>query len=101
MMTNYKCYRCENFETPRFFDMKKHFNRKYCCKKLEYKIFFSDDQILCLSIIPYTNNIHNIDEIETQHLEKSNLIDYASMDIMDLKNPERESVKYKKFLLDN
>jgi len=32
---------------------------------------------------------------------KSNNIDYSSMDIMDLKNPERESVKYKKFLLDN
>jgi 2-polyprenyl-3-methyl-5-hydroxy-6-metoxy-1,4-benzoquinol methylase len=32
---------------------------------------------------------------------KSNNIDYASMDIMDLKNPERDSGKYKKVLLDN
>jgi 2-polyprenyl-3-methyl-5-hydroxy-6-metoxy-1,4-benzoquinol methylase len=32
---------------------------------------------------------------------KSNLIDYAGMDIMDLKNPERDSDKYKRVLLDN
>lgn len=32
---------------------------------------------------------------------KSNNIDYASMDIMDLKNPERVSGKYKRVLLDN
>jgi hypothetical protein len=31
---------------------------------------------------------------------KSNNIDYTSMDIMDLKNPERDSGKYKKVLLD-
>jgi hypothetical protein len=32
---------------------------------------------------------------------KSNLIDYAGMDIMDLKNPERDGDKYKRVLLDN
>jgi 2-polyprenyl-3-methyl-5-hydroxy-6-metoxy-1,4-benzoquinol methylase len=32
---------------------------------------------------------------------KSNNIDYTSMDIMDLKNPERDSGKYKKVLLNN
>ena len=82
-MTNYKCNRCDKYETNKFSDMIKHFSRKHCCKKLESKIFLSDDQILCLSIIPYTNNNHNIEENETQHLEKSNLIDYNKKELFD------------------
>ena len=101
-MTNYKCYRCENFETPRFFDMKKHFNRKYYCKKLESKIFLSDDQILCLSIIPYNINKHNIDENETQHLEKSNLIDYNKKELFDeLDKIEKNKCKTCKYCNEN
>jgi len=55
--------------------MKKHFNRKSCCKKTNKNMFLSDDQILCLSLIPYYMNKHNINDNEIKHLENSNIID--------------------------
>ena len=61
MSVNYKCYRCCKFETHVYYDMKKHYNRKYSCKKNQQRMFMSDDQLLCLSLMPYYNNIHKIE----------------------------------------
>jgi hypothetical protein len=69
-ITNYKCNRCDIYETEKFNDMKKHFNRKNLCKQSEKYMFLSDDQMLCMSLIPFCKNKEN----NMKHLENSNII---------------------------
>ena len=80
MSTIYKCHRCDLFDTTRFSNMKKHFNRKSYCKKNSKYMFLSDDQIISLSLIPYN---HNITEKDTDHLKDSNIIDKNKNKLFD------------------
>jgi hypothetical protein len=94
MLTIYKCNRCNIFETGRFGDIKKHLFRKNVCKKNEKNIFLSDDQILCMSIISYYKNIHNINEDEIKLLKDSNILDINKKELFDkLDNIEKNNCK--------
>jgi len=94
MSVNYKCYRCCKFETHVYYDMKKHCNRKYSCQKNQQHMFMSDDQLLCLSLIPYYNNVHKIDLVEVEHLNNSKIIDKNKDELFEnLKNIEKNNIK--------
>ena len=94
MSVNYKCYRCCKFETHVYYDMKKHYNRKYSCKKNQQRMFMSDDQLLCLSLMPYYNNIHKIDLCDIEYLKDSKIIDQNKEELFEqLRNVEKNNIK--------
>ena len=94
MSINYKCHRCCKFETSNFNDIKKHYIRKYPCNRSPTSLLYSDDQILCLSLISYHDNIHNIDISEIQYLNKSNIINKNKIELLEeLKNIEKNNIK--------
>jgi hypothetical protein len=84
MSINYKCNRCKIYETNKFPNIKKHIIRKHCCKLCNESMFTSEDQILCLSLIPYYNNIHNIDESEIIRLKNSNILYKNKNELFDI-----------------
>jgi hypothetical protein len=70
MSSSYICKKC-NYKTLYFSDVKRHLTkRKQCAKKLE-AFDFSEDQLLILTLLPYYNNIHLINNSEIEHLSKS------------------------------
>jgi len=98
MSINYKCHRCCKYETCFFNDMKKHYSRKYLCCSSQSSILYSSDQILCLSLIPFNENIHKIDLSEVEHLKKSNIIDRNKKELFEeLKNIEKNNIKICKY----
>ena len=98
MSIKYKCTRCCNFETPLYFDIKKHFIRKYPCKKNKLNMFMSDDQLLCSSLIPFYDNVHKLDLSEIEHLKNSKIIDKNRHELFDeLKKIEINNIKICKY----
>ena len=94
MSINYKCNRCCKFETCFFNDMKKHYTRKYLCSSAQSSILYSCDQLLCLSLIPYNDNIHKIELSEVEHLKKSNILDKNKTELFEeLKIIEKNNIK--------
>jgi hypothetical protein len=74
--------------------MKKHYNRKYSCKKHQQHMFMSDDQLLCLSLMPYYNNIHKIDLCDIEYLKDSKIIDQNKEELFEqLRNVEKNNIK--------
>ena len=68
--TNYLCKKC-NYKCDTYYDIKRHLNKKKSCPK-EYEAFFnSDDQLLVLTLLPYHDHIHMVDNSEIEHLNKS------------------------------
>ena len=67
MSTNYICKRCDTCMC-RFYDFIRHLNRKNICKNKNNIIFYSDDQLFILSLIPYYNNVHQIKEEDIEYL---------------------------------
>jgi hypothetical protein len=63
-MSKYICKSC-NYSTKNFWDIKKHVNKKKLCYDNNNKslINLSKDEILVFSIIPYNNEIQNIDDV--------------------------------------
>jgi hypothetical protein len=72
--TKYICKRCNNYNTIRFTDLKKHICRKSPCNKKKELLLVSDDQILISSLMPYFNDIHSIEQKDIEHLSKSEII---------------------------
>ena len=70
----YICYRCNNFNTIKFTDLKKHICRKSPCDKKKELLLASDDTILVSSLMPYHNNIHSIQHYNIEHLLNSDII---------------------------
>ncbi len=102
MTIKYKCYRCNNYETALFNDIKKHVSRKNPCKKNGKNILLSDDQLLCLTLIPYNNNIHDVELSEIEHLQMSNIIDKnKSLLIKELDNIDKNKIKNCKYCNEN
>jgi len=98
MAVNYKCNRCGNFESNLYGDMKKHLTRKNCCIKNGKYAFLSDDQMLCLSILPYHNNKHILEENEIDNLKNSNIIHKNKNELFnELKIIETNKLKCCKF----
>jgi hypothetical protein len=61
-------------------------------------MFLSDDQILCLNILPYYDNIHSICESDIEHLKQSNIIDKNKIELFNiLMNHEKNNIKSCKF----
>jgi hypothetical protein len=55
--------------------MKRHLNKKILCKKMNIdSARISDDQNLILSLIPYYNGIHNINNDDLTMLDKSDIV---------------------------
>jgi len=94
MSANYKCYRCCKFETRVYYDIKKHCNRKYSCKKNQEHMFMSDDQLLCLSLMPYYDNIHKINLYDIEYLKDSKIIDKNKDELFEqLTYVEKNNIK--------
>jgi len=92
MATIYKCSRCGIYETTKFCDIKRHIFRKNSCKKDNKYIFLSDDQILSLSLLPFSHN--NNYENEIQHLENSNILDKNKEELFkELELIEKNKIK--------
>ena len=74
MSTSYICKKC-NYNCSLYVDMKRHITKKYKCKKKNLESFkLSDDQIFILTIIPYHNNVHDINLSDLDFLRNSNKI---------------------------
>jgi hypothetical protein len=94
MIISYKCSRCCNFETEFYYNIKKHYNRKFACLTNEKSILYSNDQLLCLTLSPYYNNVHKIDLSEIEHLKKSNIMDKHKNELFnELKQIEKNNIK--------
>lgn len=72
--TKYICYRCNNYDTIRFYEIKSHILRKSPCNIKKDLILLSEDKILIFTLMPYYNNIHTIENKDIEHLENSNII---------------------------
>jgi len=86
MSIKYKCHRCYDFCSTSLSDIKKHLNRKYICCKTNKSLFLSNDQILCLSLLPYYNNIHSVESTDIEHLKFSNIMESHKNNIFDTLN---------------
>jgi hypothetical protein len=73
MSLSYICKKC-NFNTDNLSDLKRHINKKNPCGKSLEAMVYSDDQILVLTLLPYVNEIHILNEINLDHLNDSNLL---------------------------
>ncbi len=71
MNAEYICKKCD-YSTAHLSDIIKHINRKRPCSKKIQSYCYSDDQILIMSLIPYYENVHDLDFDEIKHLDKSN-----------------------------
>ena len=81
--TKYICYRCNNFDTIRFTEIKNHILRKNPCNRKKELILLSEDQILVSTLIPYYNNIHSIENKDIKYLENSNIINKNKNELFD------------------
>ena len=71
MTTTYLCKKC-NLKTCHYNDLKKHLlNKKKCSKNLE-AFRYSDDQLLIMTLLPYYEDKHILDDNEIINLNKSN-----------------------------
>jgi hypothetical protein len=97
MSIKYKCHRCDVFDTKHYSDIKKHFNRKHPCKKIDKYMFLSDDQALILSLMQYYDNIHVISMNDIEHLS-SNIMDKNKNELFkELDNSEKNKSKICKY----
>jgi len=71
MTITYLCKRC-NYKTNRFSNIIKHLNIKKQCTRILDSYNFSNDQLFILSLIPYLENKHYIDEGEIDYYKNSN-----------------------------
>jgi hypothetical protein len=100
MSINYTCKRCGLLTTNNYNDFKKHLNRKSPCKKKYDSIFFSDDQLLVMSLIPNYEKNKSLNEIE--HLNNSNILDKNKIELFnELNNIEKSKIKECKYCNEN
>jgi hypothetical protein len=98
MATCYRCNRCGVFETNKFCDIKKHCIRKNPCKKKNDYIFLSDDQMLALTLIPFQNNLHIINENDINHLKNYNKLEKNKKELFnELDCIEKNKIKICKY----
>jgi len=91
---NYKCIKCNKFESSLFDDIRRHYCRKNPCKSSLSSIFYSDDQLICLSLIPYYYDTLNVEIHEINYLKKSNIIYKNKMELFEeLRYIEKNNIK--------
>jgi len=71
--------RCNQYDTYAFKDLVRHLQKKNKCSKKLESYNYSDDQLLVMSLMPYHNNKHTIQNNEIEHLKTSNLL-YNNLD---------------------
>jgi hypothetical protein len=79
-MKKYTCYNCNNFSSIYAKDIKRHFNLKNRCKKVEDSFIYSNDQILLLSLFP--DNMINSEELKK--ISNSNILFENKNEIFDI-----------------
>ena len=67
-MSFYKCIRC-NYQSKYFKDIKKHINIQKSCIKNINCLDLTNDEMLVLTLIPYTDNKQNIDRTKLKNIE--------------------------------
>jgi len=70
MSTKYCCKKCL-YETTHFNDLLRHINKKKKCIKMNDVCNYSDDQIIVLTLLPYVNKEHIVNEKEIEYLKNS------------------------------
>lgn len=84
MSTSFICKRC-NFNCYNYNDIKRHINKKKICQKKNLDSFnYSEDQLLILSMIPYYNDKHNIENIEIEYLKNSNKMNNKKKELFEI-----------------
>jgi hypothetical protein len=94
MITKYICYRCDNYVTNRFNDIKKHLCRKNTCYSRNEVTLLSEDKIFVMSLIPYYNNIHSIELNNLEHLSESDILSKNKDEIFnEIINIEKNNIR--------
>ena len=98
MSLNYICKRC-SYSTSHLNDLKRHITKKKkCILNKDVFIKYSNDQILVFSLIPYENNVQNMDESEIEHLKSSDKITKNINELLEyLDQIHKEKLKVCKF----
>jgi hypothetical protein len=61
-------------------------------------MFLSDDQVLCMTLLPYYDNIHCINDKDIEYLKDSNIIDKNKKELFNvLKDIEKKNIKVCKY----
>jgi hypothetical protein len=96
--TKYICRRCNDFNTIRFTDLKKHIFRKSPCNKKKELLLISDDQILISTLMPYYNDKHSIEQKDIEHLSNSDIISKNKEELFnEIINIEKNKCKVCKY----
>jgi hypothetical protein len=98
MSTLYKCKNCCEYSTSKFFNIKRHLEKKKGCKKKLETMFISNDQIIIYSLLPYYDNKHLIEWSEIEYLDNSNKIDKNKKELLnELDSIEKNRIKICKY----
>ena len=89
-MINYKCKRCD-FTSKYYNDIYRHISKKKVCTKNLEAYNYSDEELFKLSIIPYYNNLQDIDVNLLKNRNKNVLNKSKFLEI--LKNIDKNKVK--------
>ena len=90
-MINYKCKRC-NFTSKYYNDLYRHINkRKICIKNLE-AYSYSDEELFKLSLIPYFDNLQNIDINLLKNKNNNNIVNKTKF-LEILKDIDKNKIK--------
>ena len=85
MSSIYFCKRCD-YSSHVYKDMTRHFLRQKKCKRSLESYNYSDDQNLILSLLPYINHTHIVQDCEIEHLKKSNILYNNIIELINLIN---------------
>ena len=73
MSSSYLCKKC-NYKTTRFTDLLRHMKKiNKCMKKIDAYVY-SDDQLIFLSLMPYINNIHTVNEEDIEFCKNTDIL---------------------------
>ena len=93
-MSIYKCIRC-NYQSKYFKDIKKHINiQKSCIKNIDC-LDLTNDEMLVLTLIPYTDNKQNIDKNRLKNID--NIYNNKQKLMEDLLEISKNKVKICKY----
>lgn len=93
MTTSYNCKKCF-FKTTHYNDLFRHLNRKKKCFKNLDSFNYSNDQLLVLTLLPYNDGVHTINEKDIDYLKESNILSENSKELFEiLNNIEKNKLK--------
>ena len=83
--TQYICKNCELYNTDKFINIVRHLKTKKKCERNKQfgSLHYSKDQLLVLSLLPYQNNIHTINQDEIKELKNNNILNINKDKLFD------------------